>query len=291
MQERGEVQRRLRALAVQQGCGCAMLGVGVVLGFCALMALVISDWKLSGPKLAGLSLQAVVIGLLVGGVAAVVVGIVWWGWSARTHARVLRAVTPEEWRSEHWPWDDPTLLIDRSNLQVSFVTGGGCVNCGEPWEPNRRKTVELSAGAKSALKVGAFTSIVGPVAHGTPVTDRVGRLQEAPWCARGVTVHYALCERCTPSPWWFAVAGIFAFVVGGQRVAFRLLLPGEPEDFSPALELLELFLPWPVGGALLAAWAVGRQAGHEIAVHTADDGVTIMLPPHLTVGPGLPLKK
>lgn len=291
MEERGELQRRLRVLVVQQGCGCATFGVGLMVALCAVGALLMSDWKITGPKLAGLELHSVFVGLLVGGVVAIVVGSLWWGWSARRHGSVLQAAAPGEWRSEHWPWHDPTLLVDRRNLQVSFVVRGGCLNCGEPWEPNRERFFELSAGAKSALKIGALTSLVGPVAHGTPVTERVGRLREAPWRARGVAVHYALCERCTPSLWWFGAAGLIVFVLGGQRVAFRLLLPSGAEVFPAAMDFLELFLPWPVAGVFLAASSVTRHAGHQILVTTSHDGVTITVPPHLTVEPGVPLKE
>ncbi|MCX7600166.1 MAG: hypothetical protein N2512_15060 [Armatimonadetes bacterium] len=292
MDERTELQRRLSLLVVQQGCGCATFGAGLTIAFCALAALVVSDWKVSGPKMLGLSPQAAVTGLLVGGVVAVIAGTLWWGWAARRHGAALQAATPSEWRSERWPWHDASLLIDRRDLRVSFVVRGGCVNCGEPWELNQRVFADLSPSAKFTLRVGALASYEGPVAHTTPIADRVGWLREAPWRARGITVHYALCERCTPNLWWFWAAGLITLVVGGQRVAFRLLTPGEVDElFSVAMDFFELFLPWPLAGVMFVASSVGKNVVHRIVVDTDQAGVTITVPPHLTVEPGIPLRK
>lgn len=291
MDERTELQRRLSRLVVQQGCGCATLGAGLTVAFCALAALVVSDWKISGPKVAGLSAHALVISLLIGGILAIAWGTLWWSWAARRHTRVLEAATPTEWRSERWPWHDPTLLIDRRDLRVSFVVRGGCVNCGEPWEPNRKILAELSPSAKFTLQVGAVSAFEGPVVHGPAVADRVGWLREAPWAARGLVVHYAVCERCTPNLWWFWAAGLIALAIGGQRAALRLFVPGEEEAFSVALDFFELFLPWPLAGVLFAASSVGGSGGQRVLVGTDQGGVTITVPPHLTVESGVPGKK
>lgn len=291
MDERIELQRRLSRLALQQGCGCATLGAGLTVAFCALGALIVSDWRVSGSKLAGLSPQALVTSLLVGGILALIGGTFWWGWVARRHSRVLEAATPSEWRSERWPWHDPTLLIDRRDLRVSFVVRGGCVNCGEPWEPNRKIVAELSPSAKFTLQVGTISAFEGPVVHGTAAGERVGWLREAPWAARGITVHYAVCERCTPNLWWLWAAGLVTLAIGGQRAALRLYAPGEEEVFSVALDFFELFLPWPLAGVLFAASSVGSSGAQRILVGTDQGGVTITVPPHLTVEPGVPVKR